>query len=202
MKCSKLFFVFLLLIGHALFAQNDSVYLWPALIPNQTKPKGQPITTTIDDGSTRVTEVTNPFFAVFEPKKENKNNKAIIVCPGGGYVRLAVHKEGYTVANWLTGLGYTVFVLQYRVPDNRDGALFDLQRALKLIRHDSKKYGIDPTKIGAIGFSAGAHVVARRAWQIPHTLIQYRMQLIMKMDDLTVWLLFIQAILMRVQIKL
>jgi len=161
MKCSKLFFVFLLLIGHALFAQNDSVYLWPALIPNQTKPKGQPITTTIDDGSTRVTEVTNPFFAVFETKKENKNNKAIIVCPGGGYVRLAVHKEGYTVANWLTGLGYTVFVLQYRVPDNRDGALFDLQRALKLIRHDSKKYGIDPTKIGAIGFSAGAHVVAR-----------------------------------------
>ena len=161
MKCSKLFFLFLLLISHGLFAQKDSVYLWPTLIPNQTKPKGQPITTTIGDGSTRVTEITNPFFAVFEPNKENKNNKAIIVCPGGGYVRLAVHKEGYTVANWLTGLGYTVFVLQYRVPDNRDGALFDLQRALKLIRHDSKKYGIDPTKIGAIGFSAGAHVVAR-----------------------------------------
>ena len=161
MKCSKLFVVFLVFISQALFAQKDSIYLWPGFIPNQTKPKGQPITTTIDDGSKRVTEVTNPFFAVFEPKKENKNNKGIIVCPGGGYVRLAVHKEGYTVANWLTGLGYTVFVLQYRVPDNRDGALFDMQRALKLIRHDSKKYGIDPTKIGAIGFSAGAHVVAR-----------------------------------------
>ena len=161
MKCSKLFFLFLLFNSQALFGQKDSIYLWPALIPNQTKAKGQPITTTIDDGSTRVTEVTNPFFAVFEPKKENKNHKGIIVCPGGGYVRLAVHKEGYSVANWLTGLGYTVFVLQYRVPNNRDGALYDMQRALKLIRHESKKYEIDPTKIGAIGFSAGAHVVAR-----------------------------------------
>ncbi|MBK5269670.1 MAG: alpha/beta hydrolase [Bacteroidia bacterium] len=115
----------------------------------------------MDDGSTRVIEITNPFFAVFKPKEDKKNSKAIIVCPGGGYVRLAVDKEGYYVAKWLTELGYTVFVLEYRVPDNRDGALQDMQRSLKLIRYNSKKYGIDPTKIGAIGFSAGAHVVAR-----------------------------------------
>lgn len=159
MNAFKLFT--LLLLSNCVHAQKDSVYLWPKAIPNQTKPKGKPIITTIDDGTTRVTEISNPFFAVFEPKKEIKNNKAIIVCPGGGYVRLAVHKEGYTVADWLTSLGYTVFVLQYRVPNNRDGALQDMQRTLKLIRHDSKKYGIDPTKIGAIGFSAGAHVVAR-----------------------------------------
>ena len=161
MKGSKLFYVFLLLITQRLFAQKDSIYLWPASVPKGTKPKAQPIITTIDDGTTRVTEVTNPFFAVFEPKREIKNNKAIIVCPGGGYVRLAVHKEGYTVANWLTDLGYTVFVLQYRVPNNRDGALLDFQRSIKLIRHNANNYGIDPKKIGAIGFSAGAHVVAR-----------------------------------------
>src|SRR5687768_1728600 len=132
-------FVFLV-ISNGVHAQKDSVYLWPKDIPNQTKPKAPPVTTVIDDGTTRVTEVTNPFFVVFESKKEIKNNKAIIVCPGGAYVRLAVHKEGYTVANWLTGLGYTVFVLQYRVPNNRDGALQDIQRTLKLIRHNSKKY--------------------------------------------------------------
>src|SRR5215216_3617654 len=152
MNRSTCIIVILLLINQLIHAQKDSVYLWPETIPHQTKPKGQPVTTTIDDGTTRVTEVTNPFFAVFEPKKENKNNKAIVVCPGGGYVRLAVHKEGYTVANWLMGLGYTVFVLQYRVPDNRDGAFQDMQRAIRLIRYNAIKYSIDPNKIGAMGF--------------------------------------------------
>ena len=90
-----------LLLAKTIHAQTDSVYLWSNAVPNQTKPKGQPVITTIDDGTTRVTEVTNPFFAVFEPKKEIKNNKAVIVCPGGAYLRLAVIKEGYATANWL-----------------------------------------------------------------------------------------------------
>jgi acetyl esterase/lipase len=150
-----------------LCAQTDSLYLWPQAVPGETKQKSAPVPTTLEDGSIRVVEVTNPFLAVFEPKRENKNNKAVVVCPGGGYVRLAVHKEGYTVAEWLAKQGYTVFVLQYRVPDKREGALQDLQRSLRLIRHNAKKYGIDPTKIGAMGFSAGAHVVARAAMMEP-----------------------------------
>jgi acetyl esterase/lipase len=108
-----------------------------------------------------VVEVTNPFMAVFEPAEYKRNGKAIMVCPGGGYTRLAAHKEGYAVAQWLSGLGYTAFVLQYRVPDKRDGALQDMERAMKLVRSNAKKYRINPDKIGAIGFSAGAHVVAR-----------------------------------------
>jgi acetyl esterase/lipase len=161
MRYSILFLFVFFVVAKTIHAQTDSVYLWPNAVPDQIKLKGQPVTTTIDDGTTRVTEVTNPFFTAFEPKKEVKNNKAIIVCPGGGYVRLAVHKEGYTIANWLTSLGYTVFVLQYRVPNVRDGAFQDIQRAIRLIRYNAKKYGIDPNKIGAMGFSAGAHVVAR-----------------------------------------
>lgn len=151
----------LLICMNSVYGQTDSIYLWPNTVPGETKPKAEPVPRTLDDGSIRVVEVTNPFMAVFEPKSANKNNKAIVVCPGGGYVRLAVHKEGYTVAAWLTGLGYTVFVLHYRVPDNKAGALQDMQRALKLIRHNANKYGIDPNKIGAIGFSAGADLVAR-----------------------------------------
>lgn len=154
-------FAHLSLTSEYLFAQTDSLYLWPNAIPNEIKPKSAPIPVTLDDGSIRVIEVTNPFVAVFEPKLANKNGKAIVVCPGGSYVRLAVHKEGYTVANWLASLGYTVFVLHYRVPDKRDGALQDLQRALKIIRGNATKYGIDSEKIGAMGFSAGAHIVAR-----------------------------------------
>jgi acetyl esterase/lipase len=161
MSITKLLPILLLINVQSIYAQTDSVYIWPDAVPGETKPKSEPVSTTLDDGTTRVIEITNPFFAIFKPTAEKKNNKAIVICPGGGYVRLAVQKEGYTVGEWLAGLGYTVFVLQYRVPNKRDGALQDIQRSLKLIRYNAKKYGIDPAKIGAIGFSAGAHVVAR-----------------------------------------
>lgn len=144
-----------------IFAQKDSVYLWPNAVPGETKPKSSNVITIIEDGTPRVTEVTNPFFTVFEPARDKKNGKAMVVCPGGGYVRLAAEKEGYAIARWLNSLGYTAFVLQYRVSDKRDGALQDVQRCMKMIRHNARKYGIDPNKIGAMGFSAGAHVVAR-----------------------------------------
>lgn len=153
--------IFLLTAANYLHAQTDSLYLWPQAVPNETKPKSAPIPTTLPDGSIRVIEVTDPFLAVFEPDAARKNNKAMIVCPGGGYVRLAVHKEGYATAEWLAKLGYTVFVLHYRVPDKRDGALQDVQRSIRLIRSYAKKYGFDSQKIGAIGFSAGAHLIAR-----------------------------------------
>ena len=152
---------FLITISIQLSAQSDSLYLWPNTVPGESSPKKEPVPTTLDDGSIRVIEVTNPFLAVFKPDPAVKNDKAIVVCPGGAYVRLAVHKEGYATAEWLSRLGYTVFVLHYRVPNKRDGALQDLQRALKIVRSESKLYGIDAGKIGAIGFSAGAHLVAR-----------------------------------------
>lgn len=151
----------LLLLVIRVQAQTDSLYLWNNEVPNEKKIKSAPVPATLEDGTIRVVEVTNPFLAVFEPEPKNKNGKAIIVCPGGAYVRLAVHKEGYTIANWLNELGYTVFVLHYRVPSKRDGALQDFQRSVKLIRHNAQKYGIDPLKVGALGFSAGAHLAAR-----------------------------------------
>jgi acetyl esterase/lipase len=158
---------FLITISIQLCAQTDSLYLWPNAVPGEPGPKKKPVPTTLDDGSIRVIEVTNPFLAVFKPDLAAKNGKAILVCPGGAYVRLAVHKEGYTTAEWLNKLGYTVFVLHYRVPNKRDGALQDLQRALKIVRSEAKHYGIDAAKIGAIGFSAGAHLVARAGMTEP-----------------------------------
>ena len=174
MKVLKLLVGGLLALCQVVHAQIDSVFLWPQNVPNSTKPKGKPIITTIADGSTRVTEITDPFFAVFEPRKETKNNKAVIVCPGGAYVRLAVIKEGYSAANWLVGLGYTVFVLHYRVPDAREGAFQDMQRAIRLIRFNSKKYAINPDKIAVMGFSAGAHLAARSG--MSDSIIKYPKQ--------------------------
>lgn len=167
MRLANLLLSILMIISVQLSAQTDSLYLWPKAVPGESGPKKDPVPTTLDDGSIRVIEVTNPFLAVFKPDPAVKNGKAIIVCPGGAYVRLAVHKEGYTPAEWLNSLGYTVFVLHYRVPNKRDGALQDLQRALKIVRSEAKLYEIDAGKIGALGFSAGAHIVARAGMTEP-----------------------------------
>ena len=157
----KIALLLLMLAVQTAYAQSDSVYLWSKAVPGEEKPKLPPVIKAWEDGGTRVMEVTNPFFAVFKPETSKKNNKAFIVCPGGGYVRLAVEKEGYATARFLSGLGYTVFVLHYRVPDKRDGAWQDIQRSVRLIRYNATKYGIQANKIGVMGFSAGAHVAAR-----------------------------------------
>lgn len=89
----------------------------------------------------------------------------MIVCPGGGYSYVVVDKEGSEIAAWLNGQGITALVLQYRVPDNRSGALQDLQRALSLTRARAAAWNIDPKRIGVIGFSAGGHAAARASTQ-------------------------------------
>jgi acetyl esterase/lipase len=157
---NKIVTFFLLFLGMHISAQSDSLYLWLHAVPGESKPKSKPVQSILEDGSVRVVDVTNPFLAVFEPKEYKRNGKAIIVVPGGGYVRLAAMKEGHAAAQWLNDLGYTAFVLEYRVPNKREGALQDMQRGIKLIKSNAKKYRIDPNKVCAMGFSAGAHLVA------------------------------------------
>lgn len=85
----------------------------------------------------------------------------MVICPGGGYQILAIDKEGYEIAQWLSELGFTAFVLQYRVPNKKEGALNDIQRALKIVRSNAGSWGIDPNKIGVLEFSAGGSLAAR-----------------------------------------
>ena len=92
---------------------------------------------------------------------QNNNGGAVIVCPGGAYRILAWDKEGTEIAAWLNTLGYSAFVLQYRVPDKKEGALQDAQRALKVVRHSAARWKIDPDKVGIMGFSAGGSLSAR-----------------------------------------
>ena len=85
---------------------------------------------------------------------------AVIVCPGGGYARLAPH-ESEPVARWLNGLGIAAFVLAYRVAPHRYPApLRDGQRAVQLVRHRAAAWGLDPARVGMLGFSAGGHLAA------------------------------------------
>ena len=156
-------FLLLLLLSISTYAQKkEIIYLWPDKVPGELKEKQPPvIDTSKNDKILRFSEVTNPAIEVFLPDPAIKNGSAVIVCPGGGYKILAYDLEGTEIAGWLNRLGFTAFVLQYRIPDKKEGALQDVQRAMRIIRNMSQKWNIDPEKIGVMGFSAGGSLSAR-----------------------------------------
>lgn len=112
------------------------------------------------DGVIRVTNVSEPTLTVFPAPSTTFSTPAVIICPGGGYQILAMNKEGTEIAAWLNTLGITGIVLKYRVPNNRLGALQDIQRAVRLVRARREEWKINPTRIGILGFSAGGHLCA------------------------------------------
>lgn len=117
-----------------------------------------------------IRDVLNPQFT-FYPAPGAGPHPAVLVFPGGGYSVVCWNKEGTEVAQWLNALGFSAFVLIYRT-DNPDGALCDAQRTMGLIRRDAGKFGIDPARLGVLGFSAGANLAVRlstnwRARQYP-----------------------------------
>ncbi len=107
--------------------------------------------------------VSAPYLVAYRPAKPN--GSALLVIPGGGYQRIVLDKEGTAlVPAFVEQAGVTLFVLRYRLPagrTDRQAALADAQRALRLIRHDAARWQLDPRRIGVIGFSAGGHVAAR-----------------------------------------
>jgi acetyl esterase/lipase len=102
---------------------------------------------------------------VFQPAESKRNGAAVVICPGGGYNILAWDLEGTEIAEWLNTLGVTGLVLKYRVP-RREGdeanalPLMDVQRAMSLVRSKSSELGLDPDRIGVLGFSAGGNLAA------------------------------------------
>jgi len=113
----------------------------------------------------KVTDVTHPTLEFFRPEQEKDTGVAVIVCPGGGYKNLMMDYEGEDVARWLNTIGVTGIVLKYRVPAPEGTprwlpALQDAQRSISHVRATAKELGIDPNKIGILGFSAGGHLAA------------------------------------------
>lgn len=119
----------------------------------------------------RLANVSTPTLAVYKPPKEKDTGASVVIAPGGGYSILAYDLEGTEVAEWLNSLGVTGIVLKYRVPRRPDqpkdkppvGPLQDIQRAVSLTRGKAKEWGLDPNRIGVLGFSAGGHLAASAA---------------------------------------
>ena len=144
---------------------DETIDLWPKGAPGKLSP---PIVETVDERSKdasltdrAVHGISCPRLIVFRPRIPN--GSAVLVAPGGGYVRVVIDKQGYEIGRWLAARGFTVFVLFYRLPG--DGwaagpnvALADAQRAMRIIRARARDYGIVPERVAAMGFSAGGHV--------------------------------------------
>jgi acetyl esterase/lipase len=159
----KSFTILLMMCSLSAFSQkHEMIYLWPGKVPGEVKEKTAPsVDTSQKDAIIRFSEVTNPALEVFLPKPGTNNQSAVIVCPGGGYQILAYDLEGTEIAAWLNKMGFTAFVLQYRIPNKKDGALQDAQRAMRVVRDNCKKWNLNPDRIGIMGFSAGGSLSAR-----------------------------------------
>ena len=145
----------------------EIVKLWPGLPPGS--PAKPPRTVVFDRVATSgypdriATEIGEPLMTVFRPARPN--GAAILVIPGGGYIRVTIDKEGFETARRWAEAGITAFVLRYRLPaegwaNPADTPLQDAQRALRLIRAHTAQYGVDPRRIAVMGFSAGGHLGA------------------------------------------
>ena len=111
----------------------------------------------------RIRFVADPTIRVYRPPRDTANGCAVVVCPGGGYNLLAIDHEGYQIARWFNTFGVTAVLLKYRVPRRSQEAphevpLQDAQRAVRLTRHHAKEWGIDPDRVGMLGFSAGGNL--------------------------------------------
>lgn len=162
--------VLILFLGYIFLNANaqkkEVIYLWPDKVPGEQKEKLPPVISSPGaDNVIRYEEVTNPLIEVYLPEVSANKGAGVIVCPGGAYRILAYNKEGTEIAEWLNRLGYAAFVLQYRVPDKREGALQDAQRAIRIVRANASRWNIDPGKVGIMGFSAGGSLSARSATQ-------------------------------------
>jgi acetyl esterase/lipase len=159
----------------------EVIALWPGKVPDEAgsigaekvvmSPKLDRKQVEVTESTRMVTNVSKPSITVYRPAKGNDTGAAVIICPGGGYWNLYWELEGEEVAAWLNSLGVTGIVLKYRVPRRPDEPkgeparrpLQDAQRAVSLVRSKARAWGIDPKRIGMIGFSAGGHLAIATA---------------------------------------
>ena len=149
----------LLIMTTSLCAQKPiELSLWPNGAPNSNELKGDE--QEMDNG--RVSNIKNPDITVY--RAEHPNGMAVIMCPGGGYARLAMNHEGHDMAPWFNTQGITYVVLKYRMPNGHNEVPFsDVEQAIRLVRQHAAEWNINPAKVGIMGASAGGHLASTLA---------------------------------------
>jgi acetyl esterase/lipase len=146
--------------------QWEEIPLWPGQPPGRGAVSGPEKLGGEGAGFGALSNISTPRMRVYRPAKAN--GAAVVVCGGGGYFRIQLWKESTPIARWLQELGFTVFELIYRLPnDGWDASVpfMDAQRAMRIVRSRAKEFGIDPRQIGIMGFSAGGHLAGFTALQ-------------------------------------
>ena len=148
-------------------ADHPVIDVWPGKAPGETKDIGpeelRPPQAKQRPDVQRLTNVSKPTLTLYQPPQDKRNGVGMIICPGGGYSILAWDLEGTEIAEWLNSIGVTAAVLKYRVPRREGDAsnklpLMDAQRAMSLVRSKASELGLNPRRIGMLGFSAGGNL--------------------------------------------
>lgn len=178
MKKHFLIQIVLLFYSSIFCQQREIIKLWPGTPLYLTDTVNNEKSELGSDNIVRVSNVSYPTLEYWKPEKPN--GTAVIICPGGGYVRLAITSEGEYVAKWFAEKGVSAFILKYRLPDETRMErkeivpLSDAQQAIYYLRSNSEKFGIDSNKIGIIGFSAGGHLAASASVHFNDSFIRKR----------------------------
>jgi acetyl esterase/lipase len=174
MKLRHSMLLFAALLGSAVLRAADPepklILLWPNGAPGSEGKTAAESVRLTPEGEHVISSVHQPSITAYLPPKETATGAAVIVAPGGGHSELWMDHEGYNVAKWLGAHGVAGFVLKYRLAREKDStytvegeALADIQRAIRLVRSKSSEWGVNPARIGVIGFSAGGEVAALAA---------------------------------------
>jgi acetyl esterase/lipase len=171
-KASKLCFMICLLFSLTTNAQ-EVVELYAGSVPNSKKTEKKEV---FNSGMFR--GVIKPTLEIYLPEKEKATGTAVVIIPGGGYSVVVYQGEGISTAKEFAKNGIAAFVLKYRLPDDstmidkKIGPLQDAQQAIKLVRQNAGKWGIDINKVGVIGFSAGGHLASTAATHFDKAYIE------------------------------
>ena len=141
---------------------EQEILLWPADHPANQGDEPKFVGTI--EWMERITR--SPAITPFLPDPAKRTGAAVVICPGGGYAGLAMEKEGLAPARWFQERGVAAFVLRYRCGGGKNQQpvpLADAQRAIRIIRSNAKEWGVDPQRVGILGFSAGGHLASTAA---------------------------------------
>lgn len=147
----------LLLLACSVMASAQYKNLWPSEAPGDPqRPAGSE--TANDKGHLSKIEV--PQYQVYLPEKDKATGAAVVILPGGAYTIVAIQHEGHELAKWLAERGIAGVVVKYRVANQFPTPFLDARRAIRTVRANADEWGIDPKKVGVMGFSAGGHLAS------------------------------------------